>query len=429
MDDDQVDLTMAELKTSTSLNSSMCATVEENRELYKLLGLLAEHPDLQMNATNCSTLSKIEEDHTKVTALVVGSLFYAYFTPFVFVTGILGNSVSLSVFLCKSMRHLSASTYLAALSTSDLMVLIFYVLTEWLIRGVPVLSPDTKVTFMHVNGACQVIMYFHYVSRFLSAWLVVAFTVERYIGVCHPLHRRHICSPTSTKKIVFGFTVFSLVINIFKPLLSVVHDVELWGPMCTTYPQHRQLSFVLDSIYAVFITFIPFVIITVINILIIRRLVKHNRQQRLVRVVTEESVLRLEFTSILLVVSFCFVALNLPYFAIWCKLFLTSRFVNVQTFEDPDELDYFRGLALITRAIFCMNYCINFFLYSITGAYFRRQLRALFHYRSARYKQHSPCQGYCMHGSLQNSDSHSKNSLRRESVKSLRMTSTPQTWL
>ena len=97
-----------------------------------------------------------------------------------------------------------------------------------------------------------------------------------------------------------------------------------------------------------------------------------------VRVVTEESVIRLEFTIILLAISFCFVALNLPFFATWLKLFLTSQYISVSSFTNESHLDYFRGVAFITRAIFYINYCINFFLYSITGAYFRRELRMLF---------------------------------------------------
>ncbi|XP_059176638.1 thyrotropin-releasing hormone receptor-like, partial [Physella acuta] len=309
---------------------------------------------------------------------LVGSMFYAYFTPMVFVVGMVGNSLSLCVFLSKNMRHLSASTYLAALSFSDIINLIFYVLYEWLTRGLRVITSGSHVSFLHIDGACHVIMYLHYVSRFLSAWLVVAFTIERYIGVCHPLRRKHICTLSSTKRIVAGLLVLALLVNIFKPLLTVSHHVDMWGQACTTNPKYKQLSFILDSIYAVSITFVPFVIISVLNISIIRTLFLHNRQQRLIRTLMEKSAIKLEFTIILLIVSFCFVALNLPYFATWCKVFLSSNFVKLVSLQDLDEIIYFRGVTFIARAIFYINYCINFFLYSITGAYFRRELKRLF---------------------------------------------------
>ena len=111
--------------------------------------------------------------------------------------------------------------------------------------------------------------------------------------------------------------------------------------------------------------------------------------------VTEESVIRLEFTLILLAVSFCFVALNVPYFATWLKLFLTSSYVSLTSFSNESSLDYFRGVAYITRAIFYINYCINFFLYSITGAYFRRALRMLFALRQQKYKYGAPYSARC----------------------------------
>ncbi|XP_055872356.1 probable G-protein coupled receptor 139 [Biomphalaria glabrata] len=344
---------------------------------------------VDLNETNCSSISHVTSGQLpphRVSILINGRLFYAYFTPVVFVIGIIGNPLSFCVFVSKNMRHLSASTYLAALSTSDIFALLFYVLIEWLIRGYPVLSPGSKLSFMLVPGLCQLIMYLHYVSRFLSSWLVVAFTVERYIGVCHPLRRRHICSLSSSRKIVFGIVIVSFLVNIFKPLLSRVQNVELWGHMCTTIPAYRDLSFILDSIYAVSITFVPFVIITILNIKIIRQLVVHNRQQRLLRVVTEESVIKLEFTSILLLVSFCFVALNLPYFVTWFKLFLTSGFLSLSSFHESRDLDYFRGVSFFTRAIFYINYCINFFLYSITGAYFRRELKCLVFMKNRRHQ-------------------------------------------
>ncbi|XP_070183565.1 cysteinyl leukotriene receptor 2-like [Littorina saxatilis] len=372
-------------------------------DLVGVLTYLASDPGAWPNVSNCSLppgVSSLSElaggEESPPLTLVAGRAFYAWFTPLVLLVGVVGNTLSLCVFLSRNMRSLSASTYLAALSTADLTALIFYVLVEWLIRGLPLLrgeedsgGPGGRAGVMAVNGSCQMVMYLHYVSRFLSAWLVVAFTVERYIGVCHPLRRRDICTTSSTRRCVLGLVLVSFLINVFKPLLSQVQHIPGWGSMCTSHPSHRRLSFVLDSVYAVMITFVPFVIITVFNLLIIRKLLSHNKARRQVRVVTEESVIRLEFTLILLAVSFCFVALNVPYFAVWLKLFLTSQFIHLASFTRPTDLDYFRGVAFITRAIFYINYCINFFLYSITGAYFRRELRMLCVLRQQKHNEGS----------------------------------------
>ncbi|XP_041360979.1 thyrotropin-releasing hormone receptor-like [Gigantopelta aegis] len=309
--------------------------------------------------------------------------FYSYFTPIVLVIGLTGNLLSLRVFMSRNMRKLSASTYLAALSLSDIFALLFYVLVEWLRRGMPEISGGVVPHFLETQGVCQLSLYLSYVSRFLSAWFVVTFTVERYIGVCHPLRRKDICGSKSAQKAIGSVLVIGLCVLIYKPIISGVYQIgPTKGSRCTFDPNLKFLSFVLDNIFAVSITFVPFLIISVLNTLIIRKLCLRSRMHRECNIITEESIIRLEFTVILLVISFVFVMLNLPFFCVWLKVFLLSEMTSAAQLANN-----FTGLhdaLLLTRVIFYMNYCVNFFLYSITGAYFRRELRMLFIYKNKR---------------------------------------------
>ncbi|XP_062609738.1 neurotensin receptor type 1-like isoform X2 [Saccostrea cucullata] len=331
-------------------------------------------------------------------------IFYSYFTPVILIVGFVGNLLSLYVFLSRNMRGLSASTYLAALSTSDLLTLIFYVTVEWLRRGLMYLKTDITLTFIDVDGPCQFQLYMSYMSRFLSAWLVVAFTGERYIGVCHPLRRRDICTKSGTRRIVGSIFVISAVVVLYKPVLSAIYVSSDGRHYCTTDRDYDFVSFILDSIYAVLITLVPFIIITVLNILIMRRLIIRNKRKRECKIVTEESIIRLEFTIILLAISFCFIGLNIPFFAVWFRNFLHSKYISsVGVLEHYSaDFEFWQGVLYITRTIFYINYCINFFLYSITGAYFRREVKMLFTYHSLkRDSSYSRC-------SLRNSRSNSQ---------------------
>ncbi len=87
--------------------------------------------------------------------------------------------------------------------------------------------------------------------------------------------------------------------------------------------------------------------------------------------------MRFEFTILLLVVSTCFIALNVPYFATWCHR-LKHQIHNMLNTGNPTRTEHLRGTLYITKTIFSLNYCINIFLYSLTGANFRRQLKTLF---------------------------------------------------
>ncbi|XP_064597528.1 somatostatin receptor type 5-like [Liolophura sinensis] len=340
------------------------------------------------NRTNCSgTLHTWTHSGKPLFIQVFGETMYAWLTPVILIIGILGNSLSLSVFTSKNMRSLSASNYLAALSLSDLMTLIFFVFIQWLQRGLKLLPGHVRVDFLAVTGVCHLLMYLGYIFRFLSAWLVVIFTVERYIGVCHPLRRRSI-STASSRKIILCLVLVSAVLLIYKPILS--GPIEMVGEKhCVSLPEHKKVSEILDSIYGVLITLVPFILITALNLLIIRKLVQRNRRQRECSVMTEESIIRLEFTLILLAISLCFIAFNLPYFTFWIQTVFESK--TQKSAYDLTSKSHTTGVLYIVRAIFYMNYCVNFFLYSITGAYFRREVKMIFRYKMGQGGGYSKC--------------------------------------
>jgi hypothetical protein len=315
--------------------------------------------------------------------------FFTYVTPVILAVGITGNAISLLVFLTNNMRKLSASVYLAALSTADLMALLFYVLIEWIKKGIPIESGQVNAPLLERNGLCQVILFLMYASRFLSAWLVACFTLERYVGVCHPLKRKDVCNLRSSKRIVFFAVIASFLVSAFRPWLNEVHYIGPNNvPWCSPRLEHKFLSFVYDCIFGVSITFLPFVIITILNTLIIRKLIIRNRRHRKVKIITEESIIRLEFTIILITISLCFIAFNTPYAVIWFK---HSIEVTLSQNVMGDFIDINQNLFYFTKTIFFMNYCVNFFLYSITGAYFRKELKMLFTYRSKVYQNYHKC--------------------------------------
>lgn len=347
--------------------------------------------DNMTNLTRCFPSDFIDGEHKVPITFKAGKAFYAYFTPVILIVGILGNSLSLKVFTSKKMRRLCASTYLAALSVSDLLTLLFYVLVEWLRRGLVYFVSEGHVAFLDYNGICQIQLYLAYVSRFISAWVVVAFTIERYIGVCLPLRRKDICTTRSTRKLLASICIVAILSTTYKPFLSGVYSSgDHAKQYCTSNPIYGFTAFVLDSIFAVLITFVPFLIITILNILIMRKLFVRNKKYKeyVTYYKTEESVIKLEFTIILLTISFCFIAFNLPYFSVWFRNFLKSKYITNHQMElSYNNIEFWQGVLEITRTIFYMNYCINFFLYNITGTYFRRQIKSLFSFKTNTFRR------------------------------------------
>lgn len=338
---------------------------------------------------NCPVINDttLNSKHSLDEPSYVGRNMYSFLTPFVILVGVGGHGVSLIIFTSPTLRRLSASLYLTAISVCDILVLLTYVMLDWFKKGLPHWPGEAHIPIIDEPGFCETFLFFSYTFRFISVWLIVVFTIERFIAVCRPLHRRLICTKSFSRKIIAGVALTALVVCLYKPLLSGVH---LAGPgqekICGRNPNHSHLSFILDSIYALLITAVPFLIISLFNFIILKKLLSRDILERQGRrsVMFRGNMLRLEFTFILLAISSCFVCLNMPYFIIWCRqVLLTDSYPA--TGSNATETINFPGSNLesnnhlyLTKTIFYFNYCVNFFLYCLTGRQYREQIRCLF---------------------------------------------------
>ena len=120
------------------------------------------------------------------------------------------------------MRRLSSSYYLVTLSASDLIVLLTYVLLDWLNRGLPRWPGNHRYHVTNINGVCHFFLYVSYMFRFISVWLVVVFTAERFVAVCRPSHRKRLCTKAFAKKMIGIVFLLAAVVCIYKPFIRYV---------------------------------------------------------------------------------------------------------------------------------------------------------------------------------------------------------------
>lgn len=128
----------------------------------------------------------------------------AYYTPFLCLFGALGNSLSVAVFCFDSKyRNQSSSYYLSALAVSDTGFLLNLFLV-WLqsVYGNVITTPVT----------CPLVMFLGQVTCFMSVYLMVAFSIERYIAVHYPFARQRICTRENSKRAILALFAISLVL-------------------------------------------------------------------------------------------------------------------------------------------------------------------------------------------------------------------------
>lgn len=132
---------------------------------------------------------------------IVGTLFQSI----IFIIGVLGNVLVCAVVRRTRSMHSTTNCYLVSLAVAD---------TITLVASVP-----QEVLSYHILGdqwvwgsvGCTLMIYLQYLGIDASALSLTAFTVERYIAICHPMKSKSICTISRAKKIIVACWVFAIV--------------------------------------------------------------------------------------------------------------------------------------------------------------------------------------------------------------------------
>ncbi|XP_014233875.1 FMRFamide receptor [Trichogramma pretiosum] len=284
--------------------------------------------------------------------------FETYYLPILVFVGSLGNCLSVFVVSASTkMRRSSSNYYLAALAVSDTGFLFALLLAWFGIVNVPLVTR---------RGICQLFIYLTNVCSFLSAWFVVAFTVERFVAVRYPLHRQWICTYSRAKYIIGSVTVAGLVLCSPVLLFAEVRVHEAVS-VCSITPGWERLATVLNFVDTILTFVLPFSVIVVLNTLIVRGVYEVDRARMLLeaRLSTRESPLALQqsrITKMLLIVSSVFFCLNLPSYVMRLYAYVHPE----NTVTDMEVL-----IQRCCNLLFDTNFGISFGLYCASGQNFR----------------------------------------------------------
>ncbi|VDM57500.1 unnamed protein product [Angiostrongylus costaricensis] len=121
------------------------------------------------------------------------------------IIGIVGNILVITVvFKVRGMKT-PTNCYLVSLAVSDTLFFIATTPTE--------LSSLFTKDYPFGSICCSLFTYLPYLAINTSSLSITAFTVERFIGVCHPFWARTICTVKRAKLIIFIIWVFSFIYN------------------------------------------------------------------------------------------------------------------------------------------------------------------------------------------------------------------------
>ena len=294
------------------------------------------------------------------------------------VLGMIGNILSVIVL---SQRVMSSSTYsyLSALAMSDTVFLFFTMLlllkdtdkplkdgTAWqdpvyYIKMFPIVHP-AAVTF-----------------QVTSIWLTLAFTVDRYIMICHPFSAERWCSISRARKTIVFLIILSVLYNIPRFLEYEVIEEEIPPMLNITFPSivkyrltklgsselFRELNH--SWLYLICVAGLPFISLAVLNTFLMfavfasrKKGIQLNAKERR----------RNDTTVMLIGVIVIFLVCQGPA--------LVSRMVwalNVNVYTTSLSWNIF---SEISNFLVLLNSAINIVPYYFFGKKFRRQFWRLF---------------------------------------------------
>ncbi|CAK9303133.1 unnamed protein product [Gordionus sp. m RMFG-2023] len=148
---------------------------------------------------------------THVTNVHVLSMFLIlYVLPVITCVGILGNVLTVIVFFNSFLLKVPCWCYLAALSLSDFGFLCTTMII--IISSSPYFKNGVAWALFNSDGMCQILSYLHEVFASLSVWIIVMFTVERFLVICRPwkkgsrLSEMKPVSMSRANKVIFTLT-------------------------------------------------------------------------------------------------------------------------------------------------------------------------------------------------------------------------------
>lgn len=146
---------------------------------------------------------------------IVGTVFQGI----VLIVGILGNIMVVIVVTRTRSMHTPTNCYLVSLSIADFMTLIASVPNE--ILAYYLLGDE----WIWGRIGCAIFIFLQYLGINVSSLSITAFTIERYIAICHPMKAQIVCTVSRAKKIIMGLWIFAcaycspwLILTKIKPL-------------------------------------------------------------------------------------------------------------------------------------------------------------------------------------------------------------------
>ncbi|XP_074640301.1 CX3C chemokine receptor 1-like [Tubulanus polymorphus] len=282
-----------------------------------------------------------------------GRWYILVYFPIAILVGLIGNTLSVLVMTTsKKLRSCGYSGILVVLVCSDSVALLERI-PVW-INFIAEHTGHGRVIDLNTNAKCLSVELFT-VSTFSGAWLVSFISIERFLVVCIENCSKRFC--TTRNMFVCSLVLVLMAIIVDLSLMYSVKFVESVGFCAITLRSH----YIYIRIASMLASPLPLFIILLFNGITLcymkAKTIKLKTHREVGAAVNNRTN---RATLMLLAVSFTFALTTLPYF---CVLIAIAA--------NKGKKDSYETHMLVTRALYDLNYTLNFALYCAAGSDFR----------------------------------------------------------
>ena len=309
--------------------------------------------------------------------------FYDYSLLLCCIFGTIGNILSIIVMRSKRMRNTNASLFVTCMAVSDIFVLLLKFISMLL-----------KMYKINIFSSCVYLDLFANSFAYISVWLVIIISIERFTAVIYPLKVAIIFSQRKVQVIIGLMVTFFVALSSSRSFCGTPNQntpyycSDVKNTFCLNYNNK-----IYPWIKSTLLSWLPSLLGATLNTIIIVALFKASKNRKNITN-TSASIKKNEktkgnnnvqitsneknnhspnkekqITIMLLTISITFVIFTLPFAVheLWRKIKRSST----RSYLDKQS-------QRAVMVLFDLNHSMNFIFYCLTAERFRDELRRIF---------------------------------------------------
>ena len=303
--------------------------------------------------------------------------------PSLFIIGVFGNTLSFLVMCSDAYRRKSYGYYLRALAVFDNLTLLINLVNmlndvnyDLEVKEQNMTHEYVGIMAGHNTVTCKVTEFLSHCIYLMCSWLVVCFTIDRFIAVCFPLLRVRYCTEKSAiYSIAAMFSAIMLTQAYHLYFVQRLDRLKNAHMPCHAPKELRLVYFGLNYFWFSFMLrfAVPFIVIAVCNGFIIYHIERMRRERRGLK---ERRKMHTASRAVCTLYAVCtvFVLTLLP-----CAIIAIIQFTDYVINQRVSRQLYCTLKVVFTpfEIVRLLNYSTNAILYGVTGRQFRQELMRL----------------------------------------------------